>query len=119
MLTKQLNETYLHKMGNLLNETLIFEKANLKNDGILDFAVNQEKRFDDILKKLVASNSISDETRRSLKLIGTKPGMMYGLCKVHNNVVSNCPPFQLISSAINTPTYKLAKICSSYFKIFD
>ena len=103
-------------MGNLLNETLTFEKANLKNDGILNFAVNQEKRFDDILKKLVASNSISDETRRSLKLIGTKPGMMYGLCKVHNNVVSNCPPFQLISSAINTPTYKLAKFVVAILK---
>ena len=103
-------------MENLLNETRKFEKANLKNDGILDFAVNQEKRVDDILKKFVASNSISEETRRFLKLIGTKPGKMYELCKVHNNVVVNCPPFQLISSAINTPTHKLAKFLVAILK---
>ena len=70
-----------------------FEKSNLQNDGILDFAVNQEKRADNILKKLVASNSISKETRRSLELVGTRPGIMYGLCKVHKDIIDNCPPF--------------------------
>ena len=34
---------------------------------------------------------------------------MYGLCKVHKDIIDNCPPFQPILSAINTPTYKLAK----------
>ena len=37
------------------------------NDVILNFAVNQEKRVDNILQKLVATNSISEETRKSLK----------------------------------------------------
>ena len=58
---------YLDKMENLVNGTQKFEKINLKNDGILNFAVNQEKRVENILKNLFASNSISDETRRSLK----------------------------------------------------
>ena len=66
---------YLDKMDNLLNDTWKFEKINLKNDGILNFAINQEKRVDNILKKLVASNSIPEETRRSLKPVGTRPGM--------------------------------------------
>ena len=39
---------YLDKMENLLNDTRKFEKINLKNDGILNFAVNQEKRFGNI-----------------------------------------------------------------------
>ena len=34
---------------------------------------------------------------------------MYGLCKVRKDIVDNCPPFRPILSAINTPTYKLAK----------
>ena len=34
----------LDKMENLLNDTRKFEKINLKNDGILNFAVNKEKR---------------------------------------------------------------------------
>ena len=38
------------------------------NDGILNFSVNQEKPVDNILKKLFATNSISEETRKSLEL---------------------------------------------------
>ena len=72
---------YLDKMDNLLNDTRKFEKINLKNDGILNFAINQEKRVDNILKELVPSKSISEETRRSLKPVGTRPGIMYGLCR--------------------------------------
>ena len=53
--------------------------------------------------------SISEETRKSLKTVGTRPGIMYGLCKVYKDIIDNCTPFQLILSAINTPTYKLAK----------
>ena len=39
---------YLDKMENLLNDTRKFEIINLKNDGILNFAVNQEKHADHI-----------------------------------------------------------------------
>ena len=105
---------YLDKIDNLLNDTRKFEKINLKNDGILNFAIKQEKRADNILKKLVASMSISEETRRYLKPVGTRPGIMYGLCKVHKDIIDNCPPFRPILSAISTPTYKLA-----HFKIFN
>ena len=76
----------------------------------MSFAVNQEKRVGNIFKKLVASNSIPEETRKSLKLVGTRPGIMYGLCKVRKNISDNCPPFRLILSAINTPNYKLAEL---------
>ena len=41
---------YLDKMENLLNDTRKLEKNNLKNDGVLHFAINQEKRVDNILK---------------------------------------------------------------------
>ena len=100
---------YLDKMENLLNDTRKFEKINLKNNGILNFAINQEKRVNNILKKIVASNSIFEETRRSFKPVGTRPGIMYGLCKVHKDISDTCPPFRHILSTINTPTYKLAK----------
>ena len=50
---------YLDKMENLLNETQLFEILNLKNDRILNFAIYQEKRAKNIIKKLVACNCIS------------------------------------------------------------
>ena len=97
---------YLDKRENLLNDTRKFEKINLKNHRILNFGVNQEKRVDNIFKKLVATNNISEETKKSLQPIGTKPGIMYGLCKVQKNIIDNCLPFRPILSASNTPIYK-------------
>ena len=96
-------------MKSLLNDTDKFEKFNLKNDGILGFAVNQEKWVDNFLKKLLPSNSISEETRRFLKPVGTRPGIINGLCKFYKDIINNCPPFPPILAAINTSTYKLVK----------
>ena len=59
-------------------------------------------------KKLYTSNNISEETGRSLKPVGTRLGIMYGLCKVHKDI-DNYPSLRPLLSAINTPTYKLAK----------
>ena len=58
---------------------------------------------------LVDSNRISEETRRHLKPVGTRLGIMHGSCKVHKKCVDGCPPFRPILSALQTPTYKLAK----------
>ena len=89
-------------------KTQLFEILNLK-DGIWNSAINQEKHAKNIFKKLVASNSISEETRRSLKPVGTRSGITYGLRKVHKDIIDNCPSFWPILSEINTRTYKLAK----------
>ena len=117
---------YLDKMENRLNDRRKFGKTNLKNDGILNFTINQEKSVGNILKKFITSSSISEETRRSLKPIGTRPGIMYGLSKVHGDIIDNCPSFRPFLSASYTPTSKLAKffipILKSYlfilFKIY-
>ena len=101
---------YLDKMENFLNDTQKFEKIILKNGGILNFAANQEKHVDNTFKNLVASNSISEDTRRSLKPVGTRPGIMYGLRKVTKDIINNCPPFWPILSSINTFIYQLAKV---------
>ena len=106
---------YLDKMENLLNDTREFEKINVKNNGILNFAIKQEKRVGNVLKKLVAANSISEETWKSLKPVGTRPGIMYGLCKVHKDI-DNWPSFLSTLSAISTPTYNLAKSLVSILK---
>ena len=52
---------------------------------------------------------MSEETRRHLKPVGTRPGTMYGSCKVLKKCVNGCPPFRPILFALQTPTYKLAK----------
>ena len=71
-------------MENLINDTRKFEKRNLNSDGILNFAVNQGKCVDNILKKnFMRLRVYLKKTTRSLKPVRTRPGIMYGLCKVH------------------------------------
>ena len=67
------------------------------------------KNLKKYIKKFVESKSMTEKTRKSLKPVGTRPGIMYGSCKVHKASVGNFPPFRPIFSALNTPTYKLAK----------
>ena len=43
---------------------------------------------------------------------------MYGLCKVHEDIIDDSPPFRPTLSAINTPTYKLAKFLVPILKFF-
>ena len=52
---------------------------------------------------------------------GSKPGIMYGLCKIHKGTTVNdpVPPFRPISSAIGTCNYNLAKSFVPILKQFS
>ena len=81
----------------------------MKDDTLLNFAVNQEKRVDKVLRKLVESNSMTEKTRKSLKPLCSKPDVIYDSCEVHRASLDNRMLFQPILSTLNTPTYKLPK----------
>ena len=102
-------QDYLKKMNDILSDQKKFSKVSLKDYTLLNFAVNREKHVEKVLKKLVESKSMTEKTRKSLKSVVTRPGVMYGSCKLHKASIGNCPPFQPILSALNTPTYKLVK----------
>ena len=55
----------------------------------LNFVVNQEKRIDTIFKSLIDSNNMSKQKRKFVKPVGTRPGIMYGNCKVHKQQVDS------------------------------
>ena len=96
-------------MENPLSDQRKFEKVTLKNDAFLNFVVNLEKLIDTIFKKLVDSNSMSKEMHKFVKPVETRPGIMYGNCKVHKQQVDGCPPFRPILLASQTPAYNLGK----------
>ena len=102
-------DQYIEKVENFLRDQSKFQKIALKDDNFLNFTTSQEKRIDKIYKKLVDSNSMSEETRKHLKPVGTRPGIMYGSCKMHKKCVDGSPPFRPILSALQTPKYKLVK----------
>ena len=41
---------------------------------------------------------------------GSRPGILYGLPKVHKPCIDNYPAYRPILSAIGTPSYKLSKV---------
>ena len=102
-------------MDDILSDQEKFSKVSLKDDTLLNFATNQEKHVDKVLKKLVESNSMTDKTRKSLKPVGIRPGVICGSHKVHKASVENCLPFRPILSAY----LQTCKIFSTNFKTFD
>ena len=68
-----------------------------------------ENRVTDVLKNLRDKKEISSEQYKDLSPSGSRPGIMYGLAKVHKIVTDGRPSFRSILSAIGTPTYKPAK----------
>ena len=61
------------------------------------------------MKKLEKSGTLSTEQHKKIKAVRSRPGILYGLYKVHKSITDICPPFKPILSAIGTPSYKLAK----------
>ena len=96
-------------MENFLSDESKFQKTTVKDENFLNFITSQEKHTDKIYEKLVDSNSMSEETQRHLKPVGTRPGIMYGSFKVHKKSVDGCPPLRPILSALQTPIHNLAK----------
>ena len=70
----------------------------------MNFLFNFEKKIADLLKQL-----ISDRESKKLKPRGSIFGMLYGLCKIYNSLIGDCPPFSPILSAIITPSYNIVK----------
>ena len=67
------------------------------------------QRINEILKSLKSSDSLSDKQYKNFKVVGSRDGVIYGICKVHKAIVDVCPPFRPILPATGTPTFEIAK----------
>ena len=100
-------DVYVKHMENILKDKTNFEKVDIKTR-TLNFQVNHQKRINDTLKRLKSSGSLTDKQYKKIKAVGSRPGVLYGLCKAHKAILDVCPPFRHILSTIGTPTYKIA-----------
>ena len=101
-------DVYLRYMETIISDHNKFEKVSIKK-GILVFSISHEKNIKNYLKRLEKSGALSTEQYKKIKAVGSRPGILYGICKVHKAITDICPPFRPILSAIGTPSYKLAK----------
>ena len=75
----------------------------------MNFPTNDEENITNYLKKLEKSGSLSTEQCKKIKAVGSRPGILYGLCKVHKTITDVRPLFRHILSVIRTPSNKLPK----------
>ena len=81
---------------NVLSDQKKFTIVNLTDDILQNFAVNQEKRVDKVLKKRFECNGVTENTRKSIKPVGSIPGVLYSSCKVHKAGMEICSSFRPI-----------------------
>ena len=97
------------KMRNILSDSSKFSQVFVRKDKQLNFIVTDEKHITDVLNDFKKSEVISETVYKKLKRRGSRFDIFYGLCKVSKQLVDNCPTFGPVMSAVETPTYNLAK----------
>ena len=102
-------DVYVNHIQDILKDNTKFENVDVK---IRTFKlhVNHEKRINEILKSLKSTGGLSNKQYKKIKRVGSRPGVLYGLCKVHKAIVDVLPPFRHALSAIGTPTYKITRL---------
>ena len=88
-------------MESILSNQAKFEEVYTEK-GLPNFTVYLEKQINEHSKSLKPSGALSVEEHKKIKAAGSKPGVLYGLCKVHKNIVDRCPSFRPIVSAFGT-----------------
>ena len=102
-------EIYLQKMKSILDDKSKFTKLNISDKHIVQTLIETQDRIKAVLDPLKTKGVISEEIYNNISSIGSQPGRLYGLCKIHKESVNGHKPFRPILSAINTPTYALSK----------
>ena len=102
--------SYIRAIDEILNDHTKFFNLEIPAGKEINYITNLEKKITFDLKLLKDEEIIDKVTYKNIKPVGSRPGVLYGLGKVHKEINNGLPPFRPILSAIGTPTYKLAKL---------
>jgi len=113
-------QSYLDKMHTILDDR---SKFQLSSEEWIKLLFRQEDRVNRFVDNLLKCGVISDEEKSRLRVSGSKPGIMYGLPKIHKRGV----PLRPILSTIGTCNYDMSKflvsllspICDSEYSVKD
>jgi len=100
---------YTERVKELLSDNSKFKFADIKNGNVLRYLVNVRESYKSFLNGLLAKGKISQQTFYKVEPVGHKPGILYGLAKVHKSLVNGIPKMRPILSAIGTAGYGLSK----------
>ena len=100
----------------MLNKNDQFLTFSLQKEKHYNFLINMEKKIREHLKELYQLNVIDKKTYDKLCPVSSHFCILYGLAKVHKQLINNSPPFRPIVSAVGTPTYNIAKFLDPILK---
>ena len=101
---------YISKRKLILPDASKSKNIQIDESKVLNHLIHMENKIVELLKKLKEKQEISDKVYKELYPTVSRPGILYGLCKIHKSIVDGVRPFCIILSAIGIPTYKLANI---------
>ena len=104
-------ENYQQKMYNILHDS---SKFKVLAEDLFNVIIRKEDKVNKILTKLKNNKEIFSNEYNLMYASETKPGILYGLPKVHKRDV----PLRPILSAIGTAGYNIAKFFVSLLSIF-
>ena len=104
----------LSAIEEILNDNSKFSKLDIPAGKEINYKINLEKRITSELKLLKHKETIDKSTYKSIKPVGSRPGILYGLGKIHKETGNGLPPFRPVPSTIGTPTDKLAKFLPKF-----
>ena len=102
--------SYISAIEEIFNDNSKFFKLDIPAGKYINHIINLEKRITSELKLLKSKEFIDRSTYKSIKPVGSRPGNLYGLGKIHKETYKGLSPFCPILSAIGTLTYKSAKL---------
>ena len=100
---------YIDKMVSILGDETKLIKID---DDCTSRIIKREDQLNNMLRQLKDSQSIDKDTYSRLFTSGSKPGILYGLPKVHK---TGCP-LRPILSAIGTLNYNISNFLFNIFK---
>ena len=101
--------SYICVIEEIVNDNSKLSKLDIPTSKEINHIINLEKIIISELKLLKNKENIDQSTYKSIKPVGSRPGILYGLGKIHKETCNGLQFFHPILSAIGTPTYKLAK----------
>jgi len=99
---------YYNKLNSTLDDVSKFVKINVDHSTPKCHPVVVRQRK----VKYYIKKYIPEEDQKGLPPVGSQPGKLYGLCKVHKDGF----PMRPIVSMINTPEYNLSKYLDNFIK---
>ena len=107
---------YISKLSKILEDTSKFERVSIEEGKALNHLIHMKERIIRLLKSLKDEGEISEKEKNGLYPSGSKPGVLYGLAKIHKALEDGTPSFRPILSAIGTSTCNLVKFCDQLLK---